>query len=314
MENMHDLALEENERLEIKLAESLMATESLRREVNEMREEHRSRERESHALRSQAADLSRQLALTLNEVHELKGSPAIAVPEPSPASSQQSVSDIITSRLVDFRDIAELQQKNQEMLFVIRELSEKNEHEQVDAKKEYEVKLAELREETEKQLLELKTRRDEQESVVKSIARQRDLYKSLYARATGENVNDAMDVGISPSGGGQMVLASAGASPNVKSGALVLHGGGNQEENNMQIVALSKLNESSATREKKSTLCWRNSKSFANAPRTIARRQSKPRRRWNAKSTTPIAGCANAKNLEKLWMIFRERNKRWRKQ
>ncbi|CAL6429708.1 predicted protein [Bathycoccus prasinos] len=243
MENMHDLALEENERLEIKLAESLMATESLRREVNEMREEHRSRERESHALRSQAADLSRQLALTLNEVHELKGSPAIAVPEPSPASSQQSVSDIITSRLVDFRDIAELQQKNQEMLFVIRELSEKNEHEQVDAKKEYEVKLAELREETEKQLLELKTRRDEQESVVKSIARQRDLYKSLYARATGENVNDAMDVGISPSGGGQMVLASAGASPNVKSGALVLHGGCNQEENNMQIVALSNENQ-----------------------------------------------------------------------
>ena len=40
-----------------------------------------------------------------------------------------------------------------------------------------------------------------------------------------------------------MVLASAGASPNVKSGALVLHGGGNQEENNMQIVALSNENQ-----------------------------------------------------------------------
>ena len=41
MEDMHDLALEENERLEIKLSETLMETESLRREVNEMREEHR---------------------------------------------------------------------------------------------------------------------------------------------------------------------------------------------------------------------------------------------------------------------------------
>ena len=226
MENMHDLALEENERLEIKLSETLMETESLRREVNEMREEHRTGERESHALRSQAADLSRQLALTLNEVHELKGSPAIAVPEPSPANSQQSVSDIITSRLVDFRDIAELQQKNQEMLFVIRELSEKNEHEQLDAKREYEKKLAELREETERQLEDLKTRRDEQESMVKSIVRQRDLYKSLYARATGENVDDTMDVGTTSLGGRQMVLAGGGASPNTKSGALVVHGGG----------------------------------------------------------------------------------------
>ena len=40
-----------------------------------------------------------------------------------------------------------------------------------------------------------------------------------------------------------MVLAGGGASPNTKSGALVVHGGGDLEENNMQIVALSNANQ-----------------------------------------------------------------------
>ena len=249
MEDMHDMALDENERLEIKLSETVLETESLRREVNEMAEEHKSYERENHLLRSQAADLSRQLTLLLNEVHELKGSPAIAMPEPtSPTNSRQSASEIITSRLVDFRDIAELQRRNQEMLFVIRELSDKNEHEQFDAKQAYDIKIFELRVETERQLDELKTRRDEQESVVKSIARQRDLYKSLYTQATGGGDNaDHMDV----SGTQQLMMITSGNSPRKNGGvgnldAMIIHDGSTdttQEENYLQIVSLTNENQ-----------------------------------------------------------------------
>ena len=185
----YERALKSHQLLQTELQDALNARNSMEAEFSAAMTDRRNHERVLNGYKAQSADLARQVALLLNEVHELKGCPPVPIPAASTDGGDAQA--IITSRLVDFTDIQSLQAKNQEMLFVIRDLSEAQESKSSDAREEYERKLQDLKDQTTRQLEELSSKRAQQENIVQAIVRQRDMYKTLYTAATGGGNGDS---------------------------------------------------------------------------------------------------------------------------
>ena len=134
-------------------------------------------------LEAQSADLSRQVALLLHEVTEIKGGVTRGVPPPAvPAAGDASA--VIASQLVDFRDISELQDQNRKQLLVIRQLSGDQEDMGARLKLEYQGQVDKIKGECQKGLDELEARKAKTQTLVEAIVRQRDMYKALYASSS----------------------------------------------------------------------------------------------------------------------------------
>jgi len=221
----YERALQSHQVLQTRLQEVESSRYSMETEINAMIMDKRNHERVLNGYKAQSADLARQVALLLNEVHELKGCPPVPVPPAGDVGGDAQA--VITQRLVDFTDIQSLQAKNQEMLFVIRDLSEAQEGKTSDAREEYERNLQELKEQTARQLEELSNKRVQQENIVQAIVRQRDMYKTLYAAASGAGNGEANDVGELDSKNSELVAIGAG------SGVAMM-------ETNNELVALNK--------------------------------------------------------------------------
>lgn len=83
-------------------------------------------QRTSQRLEKQVADLSKQVCLLIRETEELRGNRLRDEPdEEQVTSSEGSASAIISRHLVTFRDVEELQQRNQMLLTTLREVTEK---------------------------------------------------------------------------------------------------------------------------------------------------------------------------------------------
>lgn len=221
----YERALQSHQVLQTRLQEVESSRYSMETELNAMIMDKRNHERVLNGYKAQSADLARQVALLLNEVHELKGCPPVPVPPAGDVGGDAQA--VITQRLVDFTDIQSLQAKNQEMLFVIRDLSEAQEGKTSDAREEYERNLQELKEQTARQLEELSNKRVQQENIVQAIVRQRDMYKTLYAAASGAGNGEANDVGELDGKNSELVAIGAG------SGVAMM-------ETNNELVALNK--------------------------------------------------------------------------
>ena len=118
-------------------------------------------QRTSQRLEKQVTDLSKQVAFLLREVEELRGN-AMA---DGPASEQNVVSSsedgsagaIISRHLVTFKDVEELQHRNQMLLNTLREVTEKQE----DAEREVLTeKTAKIEQALEKALVEVESMRE----------------------------------------------------------------------------------------------------------------------------------------------------------
>lgn len=222
----YERALQSHQVLQARLQESEGARYAIQAELNAANVERRNYSSTINGFKAQSADLARQVALLLNEVNELKGCPPLPLPR-TDGRNDSDAQAVITSRLVDFTDIQSLQAKNQEMLFVIRELSEAQESKTSDAREEYEQKLQELKEQTSRQLEELSNKRTQQENIVQAIVRQRDMYKTLYTSATGGGNGDASELSEHENRNSELVAISGG------SGVAMM-------ETNNELVALNK--------------------------------------------------------------------------
>ncbi|XP_040583624.1 nucleoprotein TPR [Lepeophtheirus salmonis] len=136
--------------------------------------------RENERLSQQVKDLSQQIVTLVSEVEALRssGGSFMSGNRSLPVEAVDADS-VITSNLVSFRNIEDLQAKNAELLSVVRELSEKVETVETHLVEE---KTSELRKELVealKQVEELKEARVRQEAMVDNIISQRDLYKSV---------------------------------------------------------------------------------------------------------------------------------------
>lgn len=141
-------------------------------------------ERERRALEQQVMDLGQQVQRLLSEAQSAVGAGRAA------ASGAQfsggNASDVTTQLLVEFKDIEELQQQNQRLLRVNRELSQAAEATRAEAeeelRREYETQLARVVEE----LSELRRNREGAEELLAQVVRQRDTLRQLLQGDNGD--------------------------------------------------------------------------------------------------------------------------------
>ncbi|KAF8776767.1 Nucleoprotein TPR-like protein [Argiope bruennichi] len=119
--------------LKSQLANALADYEKILEERNDAKRICNLTARENARLKSQVSDLNRQVQVLLKEVEEARGGTIknhcdnSAMSEEVTSSDDFTAAKIISRHLVTFRDIEEIQMKNQKLLAVIRDLSEQQE-------------------------------------------------------------------------------------------------------------------------------------------------------------------------------------------
>ncbi|XP_063410496.1 nucleoprotein TPR-like isoform X2 [Mytilus trossulus] len=179
-------ALQNIDQLTKQLDSSLLENQNLRSEADESIRKFNHMQRENHKYQQQMLDLSHQVQFLVKEIEEVKTGRIVRSEDANVSSSEISSScEAISSKLVTFRDIEDLQRQNQRLIAVIRELSEKKEEEE---KLATESKTKELKDQlyiAHNELKELKMARDRQQEMVEAIVNQRDMYKVLAQETAG---------------------------------------------------------------------------------------------------------------------------------
>ncbi|KAL5021860.1 hypothetical protein ScPMuIL_001015 [Solemya velum] len=208
----YEAALQSIEQLTKQVDTAMLECLKLQGQTDEHYRKENHLQRENSKFQQQVVDLSQQVTFLVKEVEEIKGGRVLREEVSSPEVSSSS-SNIITEKLVNFRDIKDMQSQNQRLLAVVRELSEKKEGEEKEAS---DSKMKELKEELNHALETMeyqKEARARQEEMVESLVRQRDMYRVLLQQ-TGSPA-----VGPSPSVTSTPIPASHGGmkSPGIKS-------------------------------------------------------------------------------------------------
>lgn len=136
-------------------------------------------ERENKRLKICQADLSRQVCFLLKEVEQLRGG-IVSDSADQSICSEMSSGEVITKKLVTFSSMDELQENNQKLLLLVRDLSTKLEEiEETQSnfdQSTYESKIAEYT----KRLEHMEMQQRHQAQLIQQYIQQRDRYKLLY--------------------------------------------------------------------------------------------------------------------------------------
>lgn len=136
-------------------------------------------ERENKRLKTSQVDLSRQVCFLLKEVEQLRGGMVSDTPDQS-VCVEMSAGEVITKKLVTFDNVEELQQNNQKLLLLVRDLSTKlDEIEEAQTgfdQSTYEAKINEYT----KRLENMEIQQRHQMQLIQQYIQQRDRYKLLY--------------------------------------------------------------------------------------------------------------------------------------
>eukprot|EP01135_Chromosphaera_perkinsii_P004953 Nk52_evm20s305 gene=Nk52_evmTU20s305 len=203
-ENALNTAAQLTERLDVALHEG----DKYHEELLDCKRECAHLERQKLRCEQQIEDVSRQVQAMLKENTELKLGHVL--PEKGPTADvrgggdELTSSDVISERLVTFRNIVELQNKNRELLGVVRELGERREVEEQKEREANENRMKHKLQIAFDEVEELKAMRKKQEGMVQAIVRQRDMYRVLLTQATGK------DPELPSSGGASSLVANAG--------------------------------------------------------------------------------------------------------
>ncbi|XP_055705206.1 nucleoprotein TPR isoform X3 [Phlebotomus papatasi] len=158
-------------------------------------------ERENKKLKQSQADLGRQVCFLVKEIEQMRGG-FTSEPDQS-ITSDMSANEVISKKLVTFGDIQELQENNQKLLNVVRDLSTKleemEEAENSMDKASYEAKIANYS----KRLNELQSAQEYQTQMMTICMQQRDRFKKLYHDVL-KNSGKAFNLDGSLSGQDQM--------------------------------------------------------------------------------------------------------------
>eukprot|EP00741_Cyanophora_paradoxa_P000415 tig00000404_g406.t1 len=206
-----------------RLETSLQESKRARAEADDLEREKAVLQRENASLTKERGDLCRQVQHLLQTLHKhgLAGAPvaAAAIVRTTAAVLAESEADaVISQQLVEFDDIAELQENNARLLKLTRKLSEDLERERL----EFEGRVhAAVEQRLQPALLELQDIRDaraRQDEIVKSLVRQRDMFRTL-AEQSGPAPARAGAGAASSSAEGAAAAAEGAAGPSGASGA-----------------------------------------------------------------------------------------------
>ncbi|XP_055956661.1 nucleoprotein TPR isoform X2 [Patella vulgata] len=184
----YEAALQSNTRMAEQLNTAMVEREELLKDRDQQKRKSNFLERETQRLQQQTVDLGRQVKRLVQEISEMKGGPIVR--ETSQVSSSQDItaSDVVSENLVTFRNLEELQEQNQKLLTLVRELSEKNEREEQEAVNSRTEDLQQQLETALTELNQLQSARQRQEELVKSIVRQRDMYKVMLQNTSDTTI------------------------------------------------------------------------------------------------------------------------------
>ncbi|KAI4485336.1 hypothetical protein M0804_006841 [Polistes exclamans] len=152
--------------------------------------------KENQRLKSELADLARQVCYLLKEVQENRVGNSLHTNEFSTVNTDDlASSQIITKKLVTFKDIEELQENNQKLLSIVRALSSRQEEME---KATDEINSGEMKEKLDRyleQLAEMQAAQERQAKMLEGLLRQRDMYKNMYQQSLKQsNTTEMKDV------------------------------------------------------------------------------------------------------------------------
>uniref|UniRef100_A0A674DEH9 Nucleoprotein TPR n=1 Tax=Salmo trutta TaxID=8032 RepID=A0A674DEH9_SALTR len=167
-----------------KLEQARTEIHSLQKETDEAKKHCSNLEKDNQHSERELEDMSQQVRVLLVELEEARGNPVVREETMNLSSS----SEIINPRQVSFRSVEELQRQNQSMLARLRELEEKMEREQTEAKSARVTQLEQQLEKVQKEQEIIKEQRNQQKQLADSNGRQRDMYRILLSQSTGFNL------------------------------------------------------------------------------------------------------------------------------
>ncbi|CAH1255215.1 TPR [Branchiostoma lanceolatum] len=193
----YERSLQTINKLSQKLDTTALECEQLRAEVDDSRRRTSQLTRENERLSTRTVDLSQQVRVLLKEVEEARGGHvASGEAEVSSSVDVATSSQVISQKLVTFRGIEELQERNEQLLTLMREMSA--EHERAE-KETTDSRIHELERQLEMSLQDveaLREARDKQQTMVESLVQQRDMYRVLLAQQTAAPSPMALTPGV----------------------------------------------------------------------------------------------------------------------
>lgn len=167
-----------NEELNQQLDKLINERVSIRAEVAEASDKYKHMERENKQLTASQNDLSRQVCYLLKEIEQMRR--GFSTEHDQSISSNMSASEVISKKLVTFNDIVELQENNQKLLLLVRDLSSRLEeleeqHATINLAA-YEEQIAQFK----KRFAEMERTAEKQNKLSADCIKQKDRYKRLY--------------------------------------------------------------------------------------------------------------------------------------
>ncbi|KAF7966386.1 hypothetical protein HWV62_38881 [Athelia sp. TMB] len=157
--------------------------------------------RENDLLQKQLNDLGRQVQHLLKEIGR-RDDPTIPTDEDlaSLAPPAENIEAVITSNLVLFRSIGDLQEQNQKLLKIVRELGDKMEAEEQDYRAAMEKEQAEAVREAHEAMQalakQLETQQKGSEIKIQAYMKERDALKTMLARAERSSTSSSSIGGV----------------------------------------------------------------------------------------------------------------------
>ncbi|XP_013390064.1 nucleoprotein TPR [Lingula anatina] len=186
----YEQALQSIDQLTRQMDGAMIECEKLRVNSEENSRKSAQLSRENQRYKQQTFDLGQQVRMLLKELEEARGNFVSTDRDQADVSSSEisSSSHIISEKLVTFKSIEELQEQNQRLLEIVRELSEKKEEEENAATSARTLELQKQLESAMEELEEMKAGRERQAQMVDSIVRQRDMYRVLLSQSGGQTM------------------------------------------------------------------------------------------------------------------------------
>ena len=159
--------------------------------------------RENDLLQKQLEDLGRQVQSLLREVARRDDPTLLATADEDVRHMVAEDTDtLITNNLVLFKSISGLQEQNQKLLRIVRELSSKMESEEKDYKEAMEREQSEAIREAHEAMQELAAQLERQkknsDNIIQTYVKERDALKAMLARA--EKATGSVSTGINSGG------------------------------------------------------------------------------------------------------------------
>ncbi|KAJ6645850.1 Nucleoprotein TPR, partial [Pseudolycoriella hygida] len=195
----------ERERLDVEFKKATLLNEELQSKIEDLiservlvREEMgklRHLEKENTDLKTTRADLRRQVCHLLNEIEYSRG--GTSSDHDQSITSDMPANEVISSRLVVFNNIVELQEQNEKLLLVVRDLSTKlEEMEEIQNSIDNETFQSKCKEYERRLLIAEQSRRDNEEQL-ENCLKEKERYKQMACDLMKDSSNKRRKLGDS---------------------------------------------------------------------------------------------------------------------